>query len=99
VTNELVIFARFHAIEGKADAVAAELHDVVTRVRLEPGCLFISAYRSVRDSRLFFLNSRWNDEAAFDVHAALEETRAFVVRTERLIDHPFDVTRSKALPI
>jgi hypothetical protein len=29
---------------------------------------------------------------------AIEATKAFVERAERLIDHPFDVTRAKALP-
>jgi quinol monooxygenase YgiN len=65
--------------------------------RAESGCLFIDVYRSLRDPRQFFLNSRWRDEAAFDVPAALPATRAFVERMQRLIDHPFDVTRSKAL--
>jgi quinol monooxygenase YgiN len=46
---------------------------------------------------LFFLNSRWIDEAAFDVHAQLASTIAFVERAGRLIDHPFDVTRAKMM--
>jgi hypothetical protein len=41
--------------------------------------------------------SRWVDEAAFDVHAALPSTIAFVERASRLIDHPFDVTRAKIM--
>jgi quinol monooxygenase YgiN len=98
VSDELVIFARFHAIEGKESAVAAELRETARRTRAEGGCLFIEVYRSLRDPRLFVLNSRWRDEAAFDVHAALHATKAFVERAARLIDHPFDVTRAKALP-
>ena len=94
---ELVIFARFHAAEGKQDAVAAELRNTVSRVRKEPGCLSIEVYRSVRDPRLFFLHSRWVDEAAFDKHADLRETNQFVERTQRLIDHSFDVTRTTLL--
>jgi quinol monooxygenase YgiN len=95
--EELVIFARFHALAGKEDALAAELRDVVARVRVEPGCIFIEAYRSVRDPRLFWLHARWTDEAAFDRHAALPATNHFVERTEQLIDHPFDVTRTQVL--
>jgi quinol monooxygenase YgiN len=97
MSGELVIFARFHAIAGKEDDVVAALRDSCARTRAEPGCLFIEVYRSARDPRQFFLNSRWVDEAAFDVHAALPATKAFVARTERLIDHPFDVTRTRAL--
>jgi quinol monooxygenase YgiN len=98
MSDELVIFARFHAIEGNESALATELVATAARTRAEPGCLFIEVYRSVRDARLFFINSRWSDEAAFDVHAALPSTIGFIERASRLIDHPFDVTRSKAMP-
>jgi quinol monooxygenase YgiN len=97
MSDELVIFARFRAIEGKEDVLAAELRETAARTRAEPGCGFIEVYRSVRDLKLFFLNSRWSDDAAFDVHAALPSTIAFVERAEHLIDHPFDVTRSKIM--
>ena len=94
---EMTIFARFHAHEGKQEAVASELRDAVTRVRKEPGCLGIEIYRSVSDSRLFFLHSRWINEAAFDKHVARAETNQFVDRVQPLIDHPFDVTRTHLL--
>jgi quinol monooxygenase YgiN len=97
MSDELVIFARFHAIEGTEDALAAELRETAARTRAERGCLFVEIYRSVREPRLFFLNSRWIDEAAFDVHAQLASTIAFVERAGRLIDHPFDVTRAKMM--
>jgi hypothetical protein len=32
--------------------------------------------------------------ATFDAHAVLDATKAFVARSECLIDHPLDVTRS-----
>ena len=94
---EITIFARFHALEGKEAAVASELRDAAIRVRAEPGCLGIEAYRSVRDPRLFWIHSRWVDEAAFDKHAELPETNQFVERVQRLIGHPFDVTRTRVL--
>lgn len=96
-SGELVIFARFHTIEGKEAAMAAELRDVVARVRVEPGCISIHAYGSVRDPRLFWLHARWVDETAFNTHAALPATNQFVERAERLVDHPFDVTRTRVL--
>jgi quinol monooxygenase YgiN len=94
---ELTIFARFHAHEGKEQAVASELRDAVTRVRTEPGCLGIEVYRSVRNSRLFWLHSRWVNEAAFEKHVERPETNQFVERVQRLIDHRFDVTRTHLL--
>ncbi len=91
---ELFIFGRFHAREGQEAAVAATIRDVIGPSRAEPGCLAISAYRSVRDPRLFWIHSRWIDEAAFEIHAELPHTVRFVERVQQLIDHPLDVTRT-----
>ena len=90
---ELFIFARFHAREGQEDAVAQALHEVVVPSREEAGCLSINAFRSTRDPGLFYIHSRWTDEAAFDLHAGLPHTVRFIERVEPLIDHPIDVTR------
>lgn len=94
---ELFIFARFHAHTGQADAVAAALRDVVSQTRAEPGCLAIAAYRSTHDPRLFYIHSRWADEAAFDAHAGLPHTVRFLEQVQPLIDHPLDVVRT--LPV
>lgn len=91
---ELFIFARFRARPGQEDAVARVLLDVLAPSREEPGCLSIQAFRSTREPRLFYIHSRWKDEAAFEHHAALPHTRRFVERVEPLIDHPLDVTRA-----
>lgn len=91
---ELFIFARFHAKLGSEDAVALALHDVVGPTREEPGCLGVHFFRSVRHSRLFYVHSRWKDEAAFEVHAGLPHTVRFLERVEPLIDHPLDIVRT-----
>jgi quinol monooxygenase YgiN len=94
---ELTIFARFHAREGSETALAAALCEQVGPVREEPGCLAIEAYRSIRNPRLFYIHSRWTDEAAFEVHAVLPRTMRFVDQVEALIDHPFEATRATPL--
>ena len=94
---ELFIFARFHARDGQGNAVAAALRDVMPATRGEPGCLAVEAYRSTRDPRLFYIHSRWTDEAAFDRHAELPHTIRFLERVQPLIDHPLDVTRSRPI--
>lgn len=94
---ELFIFARFHAREGHEAGVAAVLREQTDCAREEQGCLAIQAYRSIRDPRLFYIHSRWTDEAAFEVHAELPRTVQFVKRMETLIDHPFDATRARPL--
>ena len=91
---ELVIFARFHASAGQEEAVAAVLREQVPAARAEPGCLAIAAYRSTRDPQVFWIHSRWVDEAAFEIHADLPRTQLFVDRMQRLIDHPFEATRT-----
>jgi len=94
---EIIIFARFHAIEGQEDAVAATLREQVPGVRAEPGCLAIAAYGSVRNPLLFWTHSRWIDEAAFEIHAELPRTRRFVENVQKLIDHPLEVMRTRAI--
>jgi quinol monooxygenase YgiN len=94
---ELFIFARFHARPGQEDAVASALRETVAPSREEPGCLSIHAFRSVRDRRLFYIHSRWKDEAAFEVHAGLPHTVRFIERVAPLIDHPLDVNRTERI--
>jgi len=87
----------FTRAPGNEDAVAVELRDVLGPSREEPGCLNIHAFRSTRDPRLFYIHSRWKDEAAFENHAELPHTVRFLERVEPLIDHPFDVTRAERI--
>lgn len=95
---ELVIFARFHAREGQQAAVEAAVREVASITReLEPGCLAIAPYRSLRDPKLFFIHSRWVDVSAFDLHATLPHTARFLERVQRLIDHSLDVNRTTVL--
>jgi len=94
---ELFIFARFHARPGSEGAVADALRDILAPSREEPGCLSIHAFRSIRDTRLFYVHSRWTNEAAFERHAGLPHTVRFLARVEPLIDHPLDVTRAERI--
>jgi quinol monooxygenase YgiN len=94
---ELFIFARFHARHGQEDAVAAALADVVPASPAEPGCLAIAAFRATGDARLFWVHSRWRDEAAIEIHGALPHTVRFIERVEPLIDHPLEVVRTRAM--
>ena len=91
---EVFIFARFHARPGNEGAVADAILENLVPSSAEPGCLNIHAYRSTRDPLLFYIHSRWKDEAAFECHAGLPHTLRFVERVEPLIDHAFDVTRA-----
>ncbi len=93
----LYIFARFRARAGNESGVAEALCDVLAPSRTEPGCLSIHAFRSIRDTQLFYIHSRWTDEEAFDVHVTLPHTVRFIERVGPLIDHPLDVTRAELI--
>ena len=94
---ELFIFGRFHARPGDESAVEAALREVAGPTREEAGCLSLQTFRSTRDPRLFYVHSRWVDEAAFDHHADLPHTVRFIERVQALIDHPLDVTRARVI--
>lgn len=93
---ELTIIARFHARAGQAEAVAAAIRAVVAATNEEPGCLAIMPYRSIRNPDLFFIHSRWTDEAAFERHAELPHTVKFLATVEPLLDHALDINRVQA---
>ena len=94
---ELFIFARFHARAGKEPELEAALREVGGPTRAEPGCLQIGYFRATGDARLFYVHSRWVDEAAFELHATLPHTVRFLENVQKLIDHKLDVTRARPL--
>ncbi len=96
-TEQLYIFARFRAREGSQDAVEAALREVVPPTRAEAGCLGLNIFRSTRDAQLFYLHSTWVDEAAFDHHASLPHTMKFIATVGPLLDHEFDLARTRLM--
>jgi quinol monooxygenase YgiN len=90
---ELFIVDRCHARDGQQDTVMAALRDVIPPTR----CRAVEAYRSTHDPLLFYIHSRWADEAAFDRHAELPHTVRFLERVQPLIDRPLNVTRSRPI--
>lgn len=94
---EMFLFARFHALPGKEAGVQEAILAVLAPSQAEPGCLAIQAFRSLRDPRLYFIHSRWRDEAAFEIHAALPHTVRFIETVTPLIDHPLDLARTERI--
>jgi len=94
----LFVFVRLHARSGRERDVAIALRTVVNASRAEPGCVTMDAFQATRDPRLFFIHSRWVDESAFDRHAELTHTRAFIERVDALLDEPRTVTRTVLVP-
>jgi len=91
------VFVRLHAREGEENAVEEALREVTGPSRQEAGCLSFHTFRSMRDRRLFYIHSRWVDEAAFQAHAELPHTVRFLKRLDPLLDQPRDVTRTEMI--
>jgi quinol monooxygenase YgiN len=94
---ELFIFARFHARPGNEAGVESALRKVIVPTRKESGCLSIHAFRSIKDAGLFYIHSRWVDEAGFDNHVEQPHTAQFVEEVQPLVDHELDTTRANLI--
>ena len=94
---ELYGFVRLHARKGEENAVEEALREVALASREEAGCVSIHAFRSMRDRRLFFIHSRWEDEAAFQAHGKLPHTVRFLERVDALLDQPREVARTEMI--
>jgi quinol monooxygenase YgiN len=90
---QLDTIVRFHARQGQEEIILSAMREVAPDVRAEAGCLGIEYFRSTRDPRLFYIHSRWRDEAAFEVHADLPHTVRFLDRVQPAIDHELQVPR------
>ena len=94
---ELDVFVRLHARSGEEASVESALREVVSASRTEPGCLNIQAYRSKRNRALFFIHSRWKNDEAFEIHAALPHTVRFLERVDPLVDPAREIVRTELL--
>jgi quinol monooxygenase YgiN len=94
---EQYTFVRLHAREGEESAVEQALQEVTVPTREETGCLSFHTFRSVREPQLFFIHSRWVNEAALHAHAQLPHTVRFLERVDALLDQPRDVTRTEMI--
>lgn len=94
---KVFIFASFHAALGKEDSVAAAVRGVIGPTQEERGCLFVDAYRSSLDCRLFYIHSRWADERSFEAHAILPHTAHFLALIGPLLDTAAQITRTYRL--
>jgi quinol monooxygenase YgiN/predicted kinase len=95
--SELFLFGRFHARPGCDAAVREAIRAVERPTRLEAGCVSFQAFESVRVPGEFYIHSRWRDRAAFDLHASLPHTAAFLATVEPLVDHPLSVSLTEPM--
>lgn len=91
------VFVQFEAKPGCERALAGALRTVTVASREEPGCHSIRAFRAIRNTRVFQIHSVWEDEATFMRHGALPHTVAFLDQVARLLEHPAEPIRTRAL--
>lgn len=66
---------------GCEPGVERALVKVLDPSRIDAGCLATHAFRPIRDDRLSYIHSKWQDEAAFHRHAELPYTMSFIACT------------------
>jgi len=88
---------RFEPNAGREAEFRLELLRVVEASGTEPGCVAIHAFESLGESPVFAIHSEWANEAAFELHAQLPRTVAFVAAAKELLTHPIEGLRLRAL--
>lgn len=73
-----VVAATWRAREGEEERIREILELLTPLCRAEPGCRLYQAHRSTEDPRLFFIYEQYDDEAAFEEHAATEHVERYV---------------------
>ena len=94
---EQYTFVRLRAREGEERAVEEALLEVMEDSREEAGCVSLHVFRSMRDRGLFYIHSRWVDEAALQAHAELAHTRRSLERVDALLEVPLEATRTEVI--
>jgi quinol monooxygenase YgiN len=94
---ELYVFVQLLAKAGCERRVEQALLRVLEASRDEPGCRGIHGFRAVHNDRLFYVQSIWQDEAAFTRHAALPHTVTFLDEVSALVAHPVHAIRTRLL--
>ena len=93
----LHFFVRFEPLPGRHAQFREELLRVVEASRTELGCYAIHAFESLREPLVFAIHSEWADEAAFDLHAGMPHTVRFLQAAEKLLPHPVQGLRTRAI--
>lgn len=86
---------QFRPLPGKEAEFRQELLKIIGATRAESGCLVIRAFESIRESRLFAIDSEWTDEAAFERHTQFPHTAGFVEAAKKLLMHEIQGTEDE----
>lgn len=73
----LTLVATITALSGQADAVEAELRQLVSASRAEAGCLQYDLHRHQDNANVFVMIEQWQDSAALAFHQGTDHYRHF----------------------
>jgi quinol monooxygenase YgiN len=75
---QYAVVATYRVKPGTEEAVRAALEQMTRFTRREPGCRYYQAHRSLENPRVFFLYELYDDEEAFQAHAASEHFERYI---------------------
>jgi quinol monooxygenase YgiN len=91
------VVARYVAKAGKEEDLKAILMTLIAPSRREIGCYQYDLLRNPTDPRDFCFVERWDNDKAFDEHAASAHLKTARGQVDALVDGPPDVRRYNIL--
>jgi quinol monooxygenase YgiN len=74
-----VVIAKWTALEGEQDAVAAAISRLIEPSRAEPGNISYHCHRDPEDDRVFLLYEQYIDEEAYASHGRSQHFQKYAV--------------------
>lgn len=92
MSEQVTVIAKVRAKEGMAEEVLKELTALLEPSRADAGCINYNLHRSADDESEFMFYENWQSRQALDDHIMTPHLRAFLERSDSLLDGPLDVT-------
>jgi quinol monooxygenase YgiN len=97
MSDEVVLYARFTAKEGKGAELAGVLKDLIELVQQEPGLLHYTLHRGLDDPDIVWFYEVYANQAALDAHGKFPEFGETFARISDLVTGPPELIRSEIL--
>jgi quinol monooxygenase YgiN len=97
MADEVVLFARFNAKEGKGEELAGILSELIEIVQREEGARFYALHRGTDLPDVVWFYEVYADQAALEAHGKYPEFGAVFARIGDLTAGPPELIRSKVI--
>jgi quinol monooxygenase YgiN len=95
MADQVTIFAKFVAADGKADQLRKLLLGLVQPTLAEPGCVHYTIHEDMAKPGAFYFYEVFQDEAAVKVHAESVYFQAAFAAAQNLLAEPLSVSTTK----